>query len=61
MVKTFDQGRSNEMWVIMDQEAGQALGEGADSTDELAATIVASTVHKYMSLQLPVGCSSVGT
>jgi len=61
MVKTFDQGRSNEMWVIMDQEAGQALGEGADSTDELAATIVASTVHKYMSLQLPVGFSSVGT
>ena len=45
----------------MDQEAGQALGEGTDSTDDLAATIVASTVHKYMSLQLPVGFSSVGT
>ena len=61
MVKTFDQGRSNEMWIIMDQEASQALGEGSDSTDELAATIVASTVHKYMTLQLPVGFSGVGT
>ena len=61
MVKTFDQGRSNEMWVIMDQQASQALGEGANSTDELAANIVASTVNKYLSLQLPVGFSGVGS
>ena len=61
MVKTFDQGRSNEMWVIMDQEAGHALGEGVNSTDEMAANIVASTVHKYLSFQLPVGFSGVGS
>jgi uncharacterized protein (DUF58 family) len=61
MVKTFDQGRSNEMWVIMDQEAEQALGEGAHSTDETAATIVASTINKYLSLQLPVGFSGAGS
>jgi len=61
MVKTFDQGRSNEMWVILDQQAGLSIGEGANSTDEIAATITASTIDKYLSLQLPVGFSGVGS
>lgn len=61
MVKTFDQGRANEMWVVLDQQAETAMGEGADSTDETAATIAASTVHKYLGLQLPVGFASVGS
>ena len=61
MVKTFDQGRANEMWVVLDQQDEAAMGEGADSTDETAATIAASTVHKYLGLQLPVGFASVGS
>ena len=61
MVKTFDQGRANEMWVVLDQQAETAMGEGADSSDETAATIAASTVHKYLGLQLPVGFASVGS
>ncbi len=61
MVKTFDQGRANEMWVVLDQQAETAMGEGTDSTDETAATIAASTVHKYLALQLPVGFASMGS
>jgi uncharacterized protein (DUF58 family) len=61
MVKTFDQGSANELWVVMDQHADIQLGEGVDSTDECSATVAASAVHKYLGLQLPVGFKSSGS
>jgi uncharacterized protein (DUF58 family) len=61
MVKLFDRGRAGEVWVIFDQEGGTQAGEGAESTDEYGATIAASTVNKYLSLQLPVGYAAHGS
>jgi uncharacterized protein (DUF58 family) len=61
MVKLFDRGRAGEVWVIFDQEGSTQAGEGAESTDEYGATIAASTVNKYLSLQLPVGYAAYGS
>ena len=34
MVKTFDQGRASDIWVLLDQYAPTAIGEGEESSDE---------------------------
>ncbi|MBI4305779.1 MAG: DUF58 domain-containing protein [Chloroflexi bacterium] len=61
MVKLFDQGRAGEVWVIFDQDGSAQAGSGADSTDEYGATIAASTAHKYLTMQLPVGYVAYGS
>lgn len=55
MVKQFDEGSSGEMWVAFDQHVDSQSGEGLASTDEYAATIVASTVERYVKRGMPVG------
>jgi len=61
MVKTFDQGRVSEVWVIFDQHAATLAGEGAESTDEYGATVAASAIDRYVRQQLPVGFASAGS
>ena len=55
MVKQFDEGSSGEMWVAFDQHVDSQSGVGLASTDEYAATIVASTVERYVKRGMPVG------
>jgi len=55
MVKLFDRGRAGEVWIVFDQHHRYQAGEGAESTDEYGATIAASTAHRYLSIQIPVG------
>ncbi|MBI2964620.1 MAG: DUF58 domain-containing protein [Chloroflexi bacterium] len=61
MVKLFDRGRAGEVWIVFDQEARVQAGAGRESTDEYGATIAASTAHRYLSMQLPVGYSAHGS
>ena len=61
MVKTFEQGRASDIWVVFDQDASTVVGEGEESTDEYGASIAASTVDKYLGLQLPVGYAAHGS
>ena len=55
MVKQFDEGSSGEMWVVFDQHIDSQSGEGLASSDEYAATVVASTVERYVKRGMPVG------
>ena len=55
MVKQFDEGSSGEMWVVFDQHVDSQSGEGLASSDEYAATVVASTVERYVKRGMPVG------
>lgn len=61
MVKQFDEGSSGEMWVVFDQHADAQAGEGLESTDEYAATVVASTVERYVKSGMPVGYVGQGS
>lgn len=55
MVKQFDDGSSGEVWVVFDQHVSSQAGEGLDSTDEYAATVVASALERYVKRGIPVG------
>jgi len=61
MVKQFDRGSANHVWVVFDMDAGTVAGEGAESTDEYGATLAASAVDKYLRMALPVGYSAAGS
>lgn len=61
MVKLFDRGRAGEVWVVFDQDARTQAGSGPESTDEYGATIAASTAHRYLAMQLPVGYAAHGS
>ena len=61
MVKQLDQGSSDNIWVIFDQNIESNIGDGSKSTDELAATISASVVEFYVNRGLPLGFVSYGS
>ena len=61
MVKQFDEGSSGEMWVVFDQHSDSQAGEGLASTDEYAATVVASAVERYTKRGMPVGYAGHGS
>jgi len=61
MVKQFDRGSANHVWVVFDMESGTVAGEGAESADEYGATLAASTVEKYLRMALPVGYAAFGS
>lgn len=55
MVKLFDRGRAGEVWIVFDQNHRYQAGDGGESIDEYGATIAASTAHRYLAIQIPVG------
>ena len=61
MVKQFDRGSANHVWVVFDMDAGAVAGDGAESTDEYGATLAASVVDKYLRMALPVGYAAFGS
>jgi len=61
MVKQFDRGSANHVWVVFDMAGSTVAGEGAESTDEYGATLAASTVDKYLRMALPVGYAAFGS
>jgi len=61
MVKQFDRGSANHVWLVFDMDVGTVAGEGAESTDECGAELVASTLDKYLRMALPVGYAAFGS
>lgn len=60
MVKEFDTGVGNRLWLVVDlQEAVQA-GDALDNTEELAITVAASVGERYLGLGWPVGLLAQG-
>ncbi|MBM3945868.1 MAG: DUF58 domain-containing protein [SAR202 cluster bacterium] len=55
MVKDFDEGMGGGLWLLVDFHRAVQSGEGADATDEYAATVAASVAQRYLFTNLPVG------
>lgn len=60
MLKEFDQGTGGGLWVIVDFYGEAQRGEGAQTTDEYAATIAASIGQRYLYSNIPVGLIADG-
>lgn len=61
MVKQFDQGSSNDMWVLFDQHIDSVASIGDESTDETGASVAASVIDRYTRGFLPVGYVGYGS
>ncbi|MBM3945221.1 MAG: DUF58 domain-containing protein, partial [SAR202 cluster bacterium] len=55
MSKEFDEGRSSDVWVVVDLHRDVQAGALEDSTDEYAVSIAASLAKRFLSSNLPVG------
>ncbi|MDA1188702.1 MAG: DUF58 domain-containing protein [Chloroflexi bacterium] len=55
MSKDFDEGRSSDVWVVVDLHRDVQAGTLEDSTDEYAVSIGASLAKRFLATGLPVG------
>ncbi len=60
MVKEFDIGRYSRLWLIVDMERRVHSGHGAETTDELAASVAASVANRTLMTDMPVGLIAYG-
>jgi uncharacterized protein (DUF58 family) len=60
MAKEFDLGVGAGLWLVVDMHRAVQRGEGAETTDEMAATIAASIAQRYLLTNMPVGLLAFG-
>jgi uncharacterized protein (DUF58 family) len=61
MVKEFDSGQGNHIWILLDmQEDAQAGKDEVVNTEEYAVTVAASIARRYLTLGWPVGLVTHG-
>lgn len=60
MVKQFDQGVANDLWLLVDLNHAVQEGVGYDTTDERSVTVAASVAQRYLSFRVPVGLMAHG-
>jgi uncharacterized protein (DUF58 family) len=60
MVKQFDQGVANDLWLLVDLDHDVQEGIGYDTTDEHSITVAASVAQRYLNFRVPVGLVAHG-
>lgn len=60
MVKQFDTGMEDLVWVLLDLERAAHYGEGQESTEEYAVTAAASIARSYSEAEWAVGLMAQG-
>jgi len=60
MVKQFDEGAGNTLWLLVDLFHGAQFGSGEAVTDEYAVMVAASVAKRYLQLSVPVGLVAYG-
>ena len=60
MVKQFDEGVGNHLWLLVDLHQDIQVGTEREVTDEQAVTVAASVARKYLGLRVPVGLVTSG-
>ena len=60
MVKQFDTGMEDLVWILLDLESAAHYGEGQESTEEYAVTVAASIAKSYSEAEWAVGLMAQG-
>ena len=60
MVKQFELDPSSDIWIVLDLEQGVHVGEGDDSSEEIAVSICASIARYFLGANRSVGFVSFG-
>jgi uncharacterized protein (DUF58 family) len=60
MVKQFELDPASDIWIILDLEANQHVGEGEEGTEEMAVQICASIARYFINSNRSVGLISFG-
>jgi uncharacterized protein (DUF58 family) len=60
MVKQFDEGAGNTLWLLVDLYHGAQFGSGDAVTDEYSVMVAASVAKRYLQLRIPVGLVAYG-
>ena len=60
MVKQFDTGMEDLVWILLDLEGAAHHGQGQESTEEYAVTAAASIARSYSEAEWAVGLMALG-
>jgi uncharacterized protein (DUF58 family) len=60
MIKQFELDPASDIWIVLDLERSQHVGEGEDSTEEVAVSIAASIARFFVNAHRSVGLISFG-
>ena len=60
MIKQFELDPASDIWIVFDLERSQHVGEGEDSTEEVAVSIAASIARYFTNAHRSVGMISFG-
>ena len=61
MVKVFELDPASDIWVVLDLDAQHHVGEGEDSTEEVAVSVAASICRYFIQQNRSVGLISFGS
>ena len=60
MLKQFDGGMEDVLWILLDMQAGTVVGDELENTEEFAVTAAASIAKSYSDVGWAVGLMAHG-